>query len=448
MIDLLRLPGLIPVDIREDGRALVISAEAEVPEVPLCPDCARPMYRHGKRTNSFADTPIEMRPVAIEITRQRFRCHACGKIHLPELSFLDEKRHTTQRLISNIRASCLSRSFHDLSDQTGLAVNTVRNITLDLIEELDKQIMFETPRIMGIDELNIAGGMRCIITNLARNSVYNLLEKRTQEHLKPFFKSMPNKDAIEWVCTDMWRPFKRSFKPFIPNAKLVIDKFHVVKMASEALEHERKKLQKAVDKNERLHLKKSVRWLTLKRPTKLTEEEKYELGLVRQHYPEIALAYDLKEAFYAIYDETDKNAAMSTFEAWSNVIPNNMEAFQSLIKTVLNHYDDIFAYWDASENITNSYTEAMNGVMKVANRIGRGYSFEVIRARILYAKNAREINRTFIAPKPAWQKSMPSNAIGYYTGNLSQQSQKKGRFVEYGPDIKTLAEMAKTGKFD
>ena len=41
---------------------------------------------------------------------------------------------------------------------------------------------------------------------------------------------------MEWVCTDMWRPFKRSFAQYLPNAKLVIDKFHVVKILNEALD--------------------------------------------------------------------------------------------------------------------------------------------------------------------------------------------------------------------
>ncbi|VDA76627.1 Putative transposase (identified by ISEscan HMM) [Klebsiella pneumoniae] len=76
---------------------------------------------------------------------------------------------------------------------------------------------------MGIDEVNLAGGYRCVITNLATNNVFDMLEHRTQEHLKPFFKDLPDADKVEWVCTDMWRPFKRSFAQHSPNAKLVID---------------------------------------------------------------------------------------------------------------------------------------------------------------------------------------------------------------------------------
>ena len=112
---------------------------------------------------------------------------------------------------------------------------------------------------MGIDEVNLAGDYRCVITNLASNNVVEMLEFRTQEHLKPFFKSLPNREKVEWVCTDMWRPFKRSFAEYLPNAKLVIDKFHVVKMAS-AL-NRTKKFQSQLSKNDRVYIK-SLRWLT------------------------------------------------------------------------------------------------------------------------------------------------------------------------------------------
>lgn len=112
---------------------------------------------------------------------------------------------------------------------------------------------------------------------------------------------------------DMWRPFKRSFSQYLPNARLVIDKFHGVKMASEALEEERKTYQATLTKDARLHVKKSVRWLTLKRPGHLSPAEQQALEMVRQTMPGLAEAYDVKEAFFQIYDETDKSSAMQAF---------------------------------------------------------------------------------------------------------------------------------------
>ncbi len=422
MLDLLNLPGIKPVDIRTHSKGLIIIAETTGDRTPDCPDCGKPMHKHGKRPNIFADTPMQMQPVRLEIKRPRYRCDECGKMSTPELTFLDEKRRATKRLVDAIRERCLGTTFRAIAEQTGVAVNTVKNIAHDLIKELEENVQYKTPVIMGIDEINLAGAYRCVITNLATNNVYEMLERRTQEHLKPFFKKLPDREKVEWVCSDMWRPFKRSFAKYLPNAKLVIDKFHVVKMASEALEEERKQYQLQLSKEDRLYVKKSIRWLTLKRPGNLTQRESEALEIVRKKIPELAIAYDFKEMFFNIYDEPDKQSAQSFFEAWENSLPEGqLKKFHNLAKTVHNHYDDIFAYWDTPFKITNAYTEGLNGLIKMSNRMGRGYSFDIIRAKTLYSEEARKVGS------------------GIRTG--------KGK-VEYGPHIPTLVKQSESGELD
>lgn len=433
MFDLLNLPGVKPVDLRP-GRILTIVADLLEDEPPQCPDCAKPLHRHGRRANIFADTPVQMQPVRLEINRPRYRCETCGKTVTPELIFVDEKRRATKRLVDAIRQRCLGMTFHALAEQTGLAVNTIKNIAHDLIEELEQTVHYETPVIMGIDEVSLAGDYRCIITNLATNNVFQMLEFRTQEHLKPFFQSLKDREKVEWVCTDMWRPFKRSFSQYLPNARLVIDKFHVVKMASEALEEERKKYQATLSKDERIQVKKSIRWLTLKRPGNLSTTEQKALEIVRQTIPDLAEAYDFKEAFFRIYDDPDKRSAMHAFEAWENSLPaNELERFHSLAKTVHNHYEDIFAYWDSPAPITNAYTECLNGLIKLSNRMGRGYSYEIIRAKTLYAKQARKVGSGVRLATPSGT-TVPTKATS--------------ETVEYGPHIPTLIEIAEAGGLD
>lgn len=433
MLDLLNLPGIKPVDLRSEDGGITIVAEVNESLPPVCPTCGKPLYRHGHRKIAFADTPQQMQPVRLEIDRPRYRCDPCGKTLTLELPFLDEKRRVTRRLIEAIRARCLGMTFHGLAEQTGLAVNTVKNIALDLIEELENTVRYETPVIMGIDELNLAGDYRCIITNLSTHSVFDMLERRTKASMIPYFRELPDRERVEWVCTDIWRPFKESYGPFLPNARLVIDKFHVVRMASDALEVERKKHQATLEGNERLKVKKSIRWLTLKRPGSLSSAEQQALQLVRSSIPALAEAYDFKEAFYCIYDEPTKAAAMRAFEAWENSLPSGkMPNFRSLAKTVHNNYEDIFAYWDAPIRLTNAYTEGLNGLVKVANRMGRGYSYEIIRAKTLYAKHARTVGTGV-------------KATGAPSSVSTSDTQNK---VEYGPHIPTLVAMSETGELD
>lgn len=176
MLDLLNLPGVRPVDLQSSQGVITIVAEVLETSLPACPDCGKPLYRHGHRKIAFADTPQQVQPVRLEIDRPRYRCDACRKTLTLDLPFLDERRRATRRLVDAIRERCLGTTFRGLAEHTGLAVNTIKNIAQDLIEELEKTVRYETPVIMGIDELNLAGGYRCIITNLATNSVFNMLE--------------------------------------------------------------------------------------------------------------------------------------------------------------------------------------------------------------------------------------------------------------------------------
>ena len=96
-------------------------------------------------------------------------------------------------------------------------------------------------------------------------------------------------------------------------------------------------------------------------------------------------------------------------------------------------YEDIFAYWDSPSQITNAYTECLNGLIKVSNRMGRGYSYEIIRAKTLYAKHARKVGSGVRMVVPS-STSVPTRG-GAQT-------------VEYGPHIPTLVEIAEEGGLD
>ena len=391
MIDILQLEGVQPIDYRNEDGCIMITVQPSGEHLETCPECGGRLYKHGQRINHFADTPLQMQAVKIEVVRTRYRCSGCKSMITPQLSFLDEKRRATHRLIQQVRKRCLDRTFTQLAEDTGVVVNTIKNITLDFVEELERDIKFETPTIMGIDELKLMGTYRCVITNLAMNSLYDMLPERTQDTLIPYFAKLPDAEKVEWICSDMWRPFKKSFRLHLPNAKLVIDKFHVVRMASEALDTERKTLQSSLDRDARLNMKKHLRWILLRRPNSLTEDQQRILGNLEKWHPEFKEAYDLKEQFYNIYEATTKDDAIQRFHEWESSIPKYLKSFRDVAKTVNNNFEDIFTYWDAPIRITNAYTEGHNGITRVANRMGRGYTFEVLRAKMLYNKVARSI---------------------------------------------------------
>lgn len=445
MLNILQLDGATPTDIRHEDGSIIISIEpSDDAVVKHCHNCGAKVYKHGKRVNHFADTPMQMQPVSLEVTRTRYRCAECKSMFMPEFTFLDDKRRATSRLIDAIKKRCLNSTFTYLSEETGLAINTIKNITSDYIAELENTVNFETPTIMGIDELKLGGEYRCVITNLGMKSLYDMLPNRRQELLIPYFEKLSDADKVEWVCTDIWRPCKRSFRDYLPNATLIIDKFHVVSIASELIETECKNMQSASTKVARRLAKKNLSWLALKRLDSLNDQELEMLEDIGRTMPKLKLAYDVKEDFYKIYDCKTKETAEEVFKKWADNIPSDLPQFNDLVKTVSNNYDDIFAYWDAPFSITNAYTDGHNGLIKVADKLGRGYSFEVIRARLLYNKIARSV--TTVSTKASSSTPLtvaPDSSVTTVSNkdlNFSSTKYRKMK-TEYGAHIPTLIEL-------
>jgi transposase len=97
------------------------------------------------------------------------------------------------------------------------------------------------------------------------------------------------------------------------------------------------------------------------------------------------LGYSFKESFYKIYDSSDKYEALDRYQVWELSFPPNMrDAFAQLIKAWRNWQPYILNYFE--HKITNAYTESLNNLIRVANRNGRGYSFDVLRAKMLFAE--------------------------------------------------------------
>ncbi len=80
---------------------------------------------------------------------------------------------------------------------------TIRHVFDDFIEEFETKVRFRTPRILGIDELKIIGQYRAMITNIERKTVFDLRPSRAKADLLPYFRSLRDKDTIEWVAMDM-----------------------------------------------------------------------------------------------------------------------------------------------------------------------------------------------------------------------------------------------------
>lgn len=384
-MNLLNLPGWDVTghaDTKTDYRIDAVYTREPV----ACPECSTlfdRLYRHGKRVQELRDLPAHGRRVVIVLTRKRYRCQGCGRTFLQPLPDVDERSQMTRRLADWVGEQSITRTFTDVAREVGLTNVTVRNVFDAYIDRLDRDTRFWAPEHLGIDEVHLLKKPRCVFTDLQGRAIIGVQAKRDKATVTAALRTLHDNGRVRVVAIDMWRGYLEAAKAALPKAVVVVDKFHVVRMANFAVEAVRKELRKGLEPKQRVKLMHD-RFVLLRREADLTPERRDLLASWAKLYPTLGEAHRLKEAFYGLWDIPGKADAQAAYREWEQAVKGHqlVAAYRPLLTAMRNWEAHIFAYWDFP--VTNAVTEALNGIAKLIERTGRGYSFEVIRAKLLY----------------------------------------------------------------
>jgi transposase len=441
-MNILNLKSLKTTRVEENEHDYHIDAESTI-STTSCQHCqSQNIIGFGRHEQLIRDLPIHAKRVGIYVSTRRYRCKDCGKTFTEKLPDVDDKRSMTNRLVDWIGKQAVKRTFTSIADEVGITEKTVRNVFNDYINAIERKVRFETPQWMGIDEIHLIKP-RGVITNIQNNTVVEVLPNRNKETMLHYLGNLPNKDSIKYVAMDMWRPYRDAVEAVLPNATIVIDKFHVVKMANEALDTVRKSLRSELEPKQRRYLKND-RFILLKRRKELSDQEEFLMSGWLENYPQLALAYIAKEAFYEIYDADSLIDAHRRYQAWREMIKPEIEgAYAELIRAFENWQPYILNYFH--HPVTNAYTESLNNLIRVMNRLGRGYSFEALRAKILFSEGAHKHKYK----KPKFERrgrEMPVMNKMYLARDVFSEewpptTQEREIIGNYGADIATLIEI-------
>jgi transposase len=451
--NILNLAAYAVTGIEENEHDYHIRAETIKPS-SACPHCfSGNTVGFGRREQMVRDLPMHGRRVGLYIHTRRFRCQVCSKTFYEALPEIDEKRLMTRRLTNWMGKQAIKRTFASIAEEVGCTESTVRSVFRDYINELEKTIRFETPQWMGIDEIHLIKP-RGVIANIQNNTIVELLPNRNKETIVRFLHHLAGKERIQYVAMDMWLPYREACQAAIPDARIVIDKFHVLRMANDALERVRKCLREDLLPKQRRGLMHD-RFILLKRERELNDKESLLLSGWIKNYPELGVAYRLKEDFFKIYETQSPDEAQAHYLMWkAQLTPEFADAFSDLVRAWENWAPWILEYFN--HPVTNAYTESLNNLIRVMNRLGRGYSFEALRAQILFAEGAYKHSVT----KPKfewmdWEEALEPGMVCYSPGTTTfkkttigppKSTQPAEEKKNYGVDISTLTRMIENGE--
>jgi hypothetical protein len=108
-----------------------------------------------------------------------------------------------------------------------------------------------------------------------------------------------------------------------------------------------------------------------------------------RHTP-LMIAYWLKEGLRDVYKAKDRYEAYQRYYEWEKAIPDQFDKFKTAANSINGCKTEVFNYFLTKEKYTNAYTESINNQIKRIEKDGMGYSFDILRAKCLYGKEANE----------------------------------------------------------
>jgi transposase len=245
-------------------------------------------------------------------------------------------------------------------------------------------------RAICFDEISLHrghGNFILVISAPELGLVLDVLEDRSKENLLKWL----DERGIEWcaavqvACSDMWDAYQEAAEQRLPNARRVVDRFHVMKNLNEALTKARRAIQKDADEVTK-ELLKGCRWLLVKNRENLTEEQQQKLSRMLEASPELKSCYELKESFREVFNKnlSYKMAEKRLLRWITKVEATSFKALKSFINTLRNWWEQILNYFDGRFN--NGFAEGVNLKIKMLNRRGYGYrNFNSFRLHVLVA---------------------------------------------------------------
>ena len=352
-----------------------------------CRRCGCEGTARGTVVRRLAHEPLGWRPTTLEVTVRRYRCTGGGHVWRQDTSLAAEPRAKLSRrglawALEGIVIAHLTVA--RVAEGLGVAWNTANDAVLAqgtrvLIEDPNR---FDGVRVLGVDEhvwrhtrkgdkyVTVIIDLTPIRDRSGPARLLDMVEGRSKRVFKEWLAARPQawREAIEVVAMDGFTGFKSATAEELPDAAAVMDPFHVVRLAGDALDQCRRRVQQELHghrgrKDDPLYrarrtLHTGAGLLTDKQQTRLQE-----LFVLEEHVP-VEATWGIYQRMIAAYREKDRSLGRAAMEALidavSQDVPAGLDELRKLGRTLKARATDVLAYFERP-GTSNGPTEAING---------------------------------------------------------------------------------------
>ena len=266
-----------------------------------------------------------------------------------------------------------------------------------LILKLIKNIL---PEAICIDEFksvkNIDGAMSFVFANYQSKSIIDIVEDRRLYSLTEYFSrfSLEARNNVKYVCMDMYVPYISLVNSISPNAKIVIDKFHIVNLVNRAFNQTRISIMNSIQDDSSKRKLKLFWKLFLKYYPDLSRVNYYCQSFKRKLSSKDKVDYLLEkspelEFHFNIYQDIIQAIKHNNFKRFDEIIKKYLASKEKISKKMITALKTLKKYMKYignmfESNITNGLIEGLNNKIKSIKRTAFGYSnFSNFKKRVL-----------------------------------------------------------------
>ena len=375
------------IQLKEDTQLkLDITIRPRSNSRPICSGCGRkgPGY-DTLPVRRFEFIPFWGILVYFVYAMRRVNCPDCG-IKVERVPWGDGKRTVT-----NAYAWFLARWAKQLSwSQTAEAFRTSWYTVYSSVEMAVQwgrdHVNLNGITAIGIDELCWGRWHRyvTVVYQINRDRIRLLWigEKRTTKTALRFFRWLgrARTEQLEYVCSDMWKPYLKVIAKKAPQALHILDRFHIVAHINKAIDEVRAAEAKEIASKGYVPVLKKSRWLLLKRHENLSDKEDISLTTLLQYNLKTVRSYLLKEDFQFFWEYRSAYWAGLFLDRWcTRAMRSRIEPMKKVAWMLRRHKELILNWFRAKKEFSSGVVEGLNAKAKLTTRKAYGFkSFKTL----------------------------------------------------------------------
>ena len=372
------------VRLSPDRRSLQVRIRPRVGSPAICSGCHRPASGYDHLSDrQFEFIPVWGYLVFLLYRMRRVDCTTCGVI-VEEVPWADGKHQLTKAYMLFLARWARKLSWKETAQSFRTSWDQVCHAVEYVVEWGLQHRTLAPISALGVDEIQHAKGHKYLTLVYQIDAGATRLlwvgKERTVETFQGFFTMLGEEltSKIQFVCSDMWKPYLQVVSRNCSQALHILDRFHLVAKMNQALDDVRAAEARKMKEDGHEPLLHKSRWCILKRKANLTSQQKFRLRDLLRYNLQTVRAYLLKEDFQRFWSYNSPAWAGLYLDFWCReVMRSRIEPMKKFALTLRAHRELILNYFIAKKQFSSGVVEGLNNKAKVTMR--KSYGFRTFR---------------------------------------------------------------------